>query len=54
MTVLPKRQFTADEFQAWALKQPRDGHGKFELVDGEVVMQEAERAVHAEINGALW
>jgi Uma2 family endonuclease len=54
MTLLPKRQFTADEFQAWALKQPRDGHGKFELVDGHVVMQEAERVVHGEIKGALF
>jgi Uma2 family endonuclease len=54
MTVLPNRQLTADEFQAWALKQPRDGHGKFELVDGHVVMQEAERVVHGEIKGALF
>jgi Uma2 family endonuclease len=54
MTVLPKRQLTADEFQAWALKQPRDGHGKFELIDGYVVMQEPERAVHAEVKGALF
>ena len=54
MTVLPKRQLTADEFQAWALKQPRDGHGKFELVDGHVGMQEAERVVHTEIKGAVF
>jgi hypothetical protein len=46
MTLLPKRQLTAEEFQAWALKQPQDGHGKFELVDG-VVMQRASRNARA-------
>jgi Uma2 family endonuclease len=53
MTVLPKRQLTADEFQAWAVKQSPDGHGKFELVDGVIMQQQPERAVHWEIKLAL-
>ena len=45
MTTHPQpRTFTADEFIAWALLQPR---GRFELVGGEVVAMAPERIEHA-------
>jgi Uma2 family endonuclease len=53
MTELPKRQLTADEFLGWALRQPQEGGGKFELADGVVMQQQPERAVHWEIKLAL-
>ncbi len=53
MTALPKEIMSADEFLAWAATQPKEA-GKFELIDGIVVMQQSERLVHAEVKGALY
>jgi len=41
---------TVDEFLAWATHQPK---GKYELFDGKVVMQQAERWVHAKLKTRL-
>jgi Uma2 family endonuclease len=42
---------TVDEFLAWAQGQER---GRFELVGGEMVMQQPERAAHWETKAAIW
>jgi Uma2 family endonuclease len=49
MNALPQRLFTADDFLAWSESQP----GRYELVDGVVVAQAAERASHAEMKLAV-
>jgi Uma2 family endonuclease len=44
MTTRPQpRQFTAEEFIAWAMEQP---HGRYELAGGQVVTMAAERIEH--------
>ena len=53
MTALPRHHLTVDEFLAWAVRQPKEGRGKLELVDGVVVMQQSERLVHGEIKFGL-
>jgi Uma2 family endonuclease len=42
---------TVDEFLAWAQGQER---GRFELVGGEIFMQQPERAAHWETKAAIW
>ena len=42
---------TVDEFLAWSEGQER---GRFELFDGEIVMQQSERAAHWETKAAIW
>ena len=49
MNALPQRLFTADDFLAWSESQL----GRYELVDGVVVAQAAERASHAETKLAV-
>ena len=49
MTALPQTLFTADDFLAWSESQP----GRYELVDGVVVAQAAERASHAKMKLAV-
>lgn len=49
MTALPKERMTVEEFLAWSGDQP----GRYELVDGEVVAQAAERVAHAETKLAV-
>jgi Uma2 family endonuclease len=43
MTALPQQRMTVEEFLAWSEGQP----GRYELVDGEVFAQAAERVGHA-------
>jgi Uma2 family endonuclease len=53
MSALPKSEMTADEFLAWVAKQPKEA-GRFELIDGLVIMQQSERLVHARTKGRLF
>jgi Uma2 family endonuclease len=48
----PPRPMTVDQFLSWALAQP-DGP-RYELVDGEVVAMEPERAVDARRKARIW
>lgn len=50
MTALPQTHMTADEFLVWT--EGRDG--RYELFDGEVFAQAAERAAHADAKGAVF
>jgi Uma2 family endonuclease len=50
MAAVPKTHLTAEEFLAWAEEQP----GRYELVDGEVFAQAAERVAHAKAKGAVY
>jgi Uma2 family endonuclease len=43
---LPVRRLTVDQFLSWAERQPE---GKFELVDGVVVMQQAQKWNHSKV-----
>ena len=47
---LPKR-LTVDEFLAWAVRQTE---GKYELVDGVVIMQQAQRWGHSKVKAAVY
>ncbi len=49
MTTAPQTRLTVDEFLAWTQSQP----GRYELVDGVVIAQAAERAAHAEMKLAV-
>ena len=49
MNALPQTHFTVDDFLAWSESQP----GRYELVDGVVVAQAAERASHAKMKLAV-
>lgn len=49
MVALPKTRMTVDEYLAWAESQP----GRYELVNGVVYAQAAERAAHAEMKFAV-
>ena len=52
MTIaLPTKRLTVDEFLVWSERQER---GKFELIDGMVVMQQSERWMHSRIKGAVF
>ncbi len=43
---LPTRRLTVDEFLAWAVRQTE---GKYELIDGVVIMQQAQRWGHSKV-----
>ena len=43
MSASPKNRLTAEEFLAWSERR----EGRYELIDGEVVAQAAERVAHA-------
>ncbi len=47
MNAIPKERMTAEEFVAWEEGVP----GRYELVDGQIFAQAAERAAHAKIKG---
>ena len=47
---LPTR-LTVDEFLAWAVRQKE---GKYELIDGMVIVQQAQRWGHAKVKVALY
>lgn len=49
--VAPVRM-TADEFIAWAMKQPEGRH--YELVAGEVIAMAPERSGHALAKANVW
>lgn len=53
MVALPKPITTADEFVAWDARQPKEA-GRFELIDGIVVMQQSERSAHLEAKANVW
>ncbi len=42
---------TVDEFLAWSEGQER---GRFELFDGEIVMQQSERIAHVRVKGNIY
>src|SRR4051812_6600060 len=48
MTALRKTQMTVDEFLSWSEGQ----EGRWELIDGEILKLEAERAAHARVKFA--
>ncbi len=50
MNALPQTRLTVDDFLAWSESQP----GRYELVDGVVVAQAAERAAHAKLKGEVF
>ncbi len=50
MNAIPKERMTAEEFIAWEEGVP----GRYELVDGEIFAQAAERAAHAKIKGEVF
>lgn len=47
----PQGRMTRAAYRAWAEQQPR---GRFELVDGEVVMMAAERVGRLRVKAAVW
>lgn len=49
--VLPTRRLDVDEFLAWASRQEE---GKFELIDGVVVMQQSQQWAHAKVKAAIY
>ncbi len=53
MSALPKHDMSADEFLAWVAKQPKEA-GRFELIDGLVIMQNSERLLHSRTKGRLF
>ena len=52
MSAVPKHEMDADAFLAWVVRQPKEA-GRFELIDGHVVMQQSERLVHVEVKATL-
>jgi Uma2 family endonuclease len=46
MNVALPRRLTVDQFLAWAVRQPE---GKYELVDGVVVMQQSQKWGHSKV-----
>jgi Uma2 family endonuclease len=50
MNAIPKERMTAEEFVAWEESVP----GRYELVDGQIFAQAAERAAHAKIKGEVF
>ncbi len=50
MTAAPQTSLTVDDFLAWTQDQP----GRYELVDGVVVAQAAERTAHAKMKGEIY
>lgn len=52
MAIHLRRRMTADEFIAWAMRQPEGK--RYELVDGEIVAMSPERASHNEGKGNVY
>src|SRR5215212_4118493 len=52
MTALPKLRMKADDFLAWAMRQP--GGRRCELADGEIVAMSSERAGHTRVKHRIW
>ena len=50
MSAIPKERMTVEEFLAWLERSP----GRYELVDGQIFAQAAERAAHAKIKGRVF
>lgn len=50
MIALPQQRMTAEEFLAWSESRP----GRYELADGEVFAQAAERVAHAKMKGEVF
>ena len=50
MSAIPKDRMTVEEFLSWSERAP----GRYELVDGEIFAQAAERAAHAKIKGRVF
>lgn len=50
MSALPKDRITVEEYLAWSEGQ----EGRYELVDGLIYAQAAERAAHAEMKGHVF
>lgn len=48
MNVAAPARLTVDEFLAWSQTQPREA-GKFELLDGVVIVQQSQRWRHAQV-----
>ena len=46
MNIALPRRLTVDQFLAWAVRQPE---GKFELVDGVVIMQQSQKWGHSKV-----
>ncbi len=51
MKIASHPSITVDEFLTWSQGQER---GRFELFEGEIVMQQSERAAHWETKAAIW
>lgn len=51
MGALPNARMTADEFLRWAQTQES---GRYELVDGQVVMMSPETVRHVHVKGEAW
>jgi Uma2 family endonuclease len=51
MGALPKQRMTADEFLRWVQTQKS---GRYELIDGEVVMMSPETVRHVHVKGEAW
>jgi Uma2 family endonuclease len=48
---LPTRRLTVDEFLAWSVRQEK---GKYELIDGVVIVQQAQRWGHSEVKAEVY
>lgn len=51
MNIAFKTRLTVDEFLAWAVRQPE---GKFELIDGVILMQQAQKWGHSKAKLAVY
>lgn len=49
--ILPTRRLTVDKFLAWAVRQTE---GKYELIDGVVIMQQAQRWGHSKVKAEVY
>jgi Uma2 family endonuclease len=50
MNIALPRRLTVDQFLAWAVRQPE---GKYELVDGVVVMQQSQKWGHSKVKAEV-
>lgn len=50
MSAIPKERMTVEEFLAWSERAPE----RYELADGQIFAQAAERAAHAKIKGEVF
>jgi Uma2 family endonuclease len=51
MNIAFQTRLTVDEFLAWAVRQPE---GKYELVGGVVIMQQAQRWAHSKVKQVVY